>query len=1097
MSDTPLLPTLSPAEARQIDQTCDRFEAVWKAGQRPRPEEYLVAAGEPERSAMLRQLLLLDWDYRRRAGDDPRAGDYHARFPSDLALIEDVCREMTEAAGSTWVGSDGPHSRHRPLYGTPPSALPGGAATGAQVGPARYDLLQEVGQGGIGVVFRGRDRLLGRELAVKVLRAAYRDNADARRRFAEEARVGSQLQHPAIVPVYELGRFGDGRPYLTMKLVEGHTLAALLQGRADPGQDLPRLLGIFAQVCQAMAYAHARGVVHRDLKPSNVMVGAFGEVQVMDWGFAKQLPLADGGRRVESGEDLACCPDASPRSSAIHHPPSTVRNPPGVTQSGALMGTPPYMPPEQARGEVALIDARADVFALGAILCEILTGRPPYAGGADEVCRQAAAGDLHDAHARLDACGADEAPRELARRCLAADRAARPPDAGVVAGELTAYLASAQERLRQAQLERAAAEARAQEAAAKAKAERRARRLTLALAAAALLLILGAAAAPVVGFVLLRAEQQQTEKARRAADAAREDETRRRQQARKALDMLAGPVIKEWLGKQLAVLPDQKKFLEQALAIYTQFAAETSTDEASRAGLAHAYYQVGNIQRILGRLPKAEEAFNRGAALYTQLNAESPGRLKYRKELANVLSDRAVLWYGTGRGKQAEAALRDLLPLKRQLAAESADPDERFNLAWSLTDLSLVCHKRGKLRDAEASAREAVKIFKQLAAENPGRARPRFFWASALGSLGTVLAATGRPADAERTYRHALKLLEPLAAADPNHTDTRRQLGRTYSGLAHVLRTTRRPWEAEEAEREALKVFQQLSAAFPAYPFVLEELARSYNHLGTVLTVLRRNSEAEQAYRKAILLFEKLRAQWPDVPSYRFGLAFAHFILATPLRNMNRPQESAAAAREASRLLRALVAADPEMPSYRHFLAGSLVNRANWHCECGKWSEAHRLLGEALPHHRAAIQAQPSSSSYRKFLCNNRFVLARTYLAQKQHAGVAEAVGQLAEVAQAAAAETGATFPMNLMTGAACLARCVTLAENDTQLPDARRAELARSYAEQAVATMRLAVKHGYKNAALLKKSRDFAPVRSRPDFQELVAELEKRPKLP
>src|SRR5262249_52470451 len=130
---------------------------------------------------------------------------------------------------------------------------------------------------------------------------------------------------------------------------------------------------------------------------------------------------------------------------------------PEVTQSGILMGTPAYMCPEQARGEAALIDRRADVFALGAILCEILARRPPYVGSTpDEVCSKAVEADLDDAHARLDACGADEALRELAKRCLAADRAARPPDAGVVARDLTGYLASAQERLRQAQLERAA-----------------------------------------------------------------------------------------------------------------------------------------------------------------------------------------------------------------------------------------------------------------------------------------------------------------------------------------------------------------------------------------------------------------------------------------------------------------------------------------------------------------------------------------------------------------------------------------------------------------------------------------------------------------
>ena len=161
-----------------------------------------------------------------------------------------------------------------------------------------------------------------------------------------------------------------------------------------------------------------------------------------------------------------------------------------ASQSGVMMGTPAYMPPEQAQGKAALIDPRADVFALGAILCEVLTGRPPYGGATiEEVCLQAARGDLTDAHARLDACGADEALRELAKRCLTAEREARPADAGVVARDLAAYLASAQERHRQAQLERAAAEARAQEARAKAKVERRARRLTLALAATAVVLL--------------------------------------------------------------------------------------------------------------------------------------------------------------------------------------------------------------------------------------------------------------------------------------------------------------------------------------------------------------------------------------------------------------------------------------------------------------------------------------------------------------------------------------------------------------------------------------------------------------------------------
>src|SRR5262249_10529912 len=127
------------------------------------------------------------------------------------------------------------------------------------------------------------------ELAVKVLLRSHKDQPDLVRRFVEEAQIGGQLQHPGVVPIYELGALADRRPFFTMKLVQGRTLAELLWARSSPGDDLPRLLSIFESVCQTMAYAHARGVIHRDLKPSNVMVGSFGEVQVMDWGLAKVL----------------------------------------------------------------------------------------------------------------------------------------------------------------------------------------------------------------------------------------------------------------------------------------------------------------------------------------------------------------------------------------------------------------------------------------------------------------------------------------------------------------------------------------------------------------------------------------------------------------------------------------------------------------------------------------------------------------------------------------------------------------------------------------------------------------------------------------
>src|SRR5262249_10295177 len=157
---------------------------------------------------------------------------------------------------------------------------------------ARYQLSGEIARGGMGAVLRGRDVDLGRDLAVKVLLEKHADRPEVARRFLEEAQGGAQLQHPGVVPVYDIGRFGP-LPFFTMKLVKGQTLAALLKERPDPAADRPRFLGIALQVAQTLAYAHAKGVIHRDLKPANVMVGAFGEVLVMDWGLAKVL--AEGG----------------------------------------------------------------------------------------------------------------------------------------------------------------------------------------------------------------------------------------------------------------------------------------------------------------------------------------------------------------------------------------------------------------------------------------------------------------------------------------------------------------------------------------------------------------------------------------------------------------------------------------------------------------------------------------------------------------------------------------------------------------------------------------------------------------------------------
>ncbi len=303
----------------------------------------------------------------------------------------------------------------------------------------RYHIVGEIARGGVGIVHKARDKDLGRDVALKLLRAEHGNKPEVLARFVEEAQIGAQLQHPGIVPVYGLGLNGDGRPYFTMKLIKGRTLAALLKERENPSDDGRRFIEMFEQICHTISYAQARGVIHRDLKPSNVMIGAFGEVQVVDWGFGKVL-----GREDHPAARLA-------ERTVI----ATVRSDTEGSRSlaGSVMGTPAYMPPEQALGHVDELDRQSDVFSLGAILCEILTGQPPYTGNPKDLLMLASQARLEDAHARLESCGAHAGLVELAKRCLEPLRGSRPEQAGVVAEAIETHLAAADERARGADLE--------------------------------------------------------------------------------------------------------------------------------------------------------------------------------------------------------------------------------------------------------------------------------------------------------------------------------------------------------------------------------------------------------------------------------------------------------------------------------------------------------------------------------------------------------------------------------------------------------------------------------------------------------------------
>lgn len=350
----------------------------------------------------------------------------------------------------------------------------------------RYRLDGEIARGGMGAIIKGRDTDLGRDLAIKVLLKEHQDNPSTIKRFIEEAQIGGQLQHPGIAPVYELGQFHDQRPFFTMKLIKGKTLAALLRERKTVEDERTKFLGIFEQICQTMAYAHSRGVLHRDLKPANVMVGAFGEVQVMDWGLAKVL--AAGGiadeRQQRIDEDVSLIETVRSTDSGSTRRGDTNTIDGSATRMGSIMGTPAYMSPEQAAGEVDHLDQRTDVFSLGSILCKILTGKPAYLRDKQmDPLVQARSGDLQNAFERLDASSADIELIQLAKDCLAIDRTERPSDAQAVTERISGYLESVDQRLRETELEVARSHTKAEE-------ERKRRRVVIALAGSVVFAVL-------------------------------------------------------------------------------------------------------------------------------------------------------------------------------------------------------------------------------------------------------------------------------------------------------------------------------------------------------------------------------------------------------------------------------------------------------------------------------------------------------------------------------------------------------------------------------------------------------------------------------